>query len=133
VRGAEGPLQVEDRRFGVALEEAVVGVGRIRPPEGCTSSGGELVGIKTQGKTKRTDTSVSGTCSDVLSRWVEPTAQNFCLRHVSYVFRHGRGRKHTEWAPDKLMMGASKLLVRWTDRMRPFLSSPAEEMISWLD
>ena len=96
-------------------------------------NGGELVGIKMQGKTKRTDTSVGGTCSNVLSRWVEPTAQNFCLKHVSFVFRHGRGGMHTEWAPDKLMMGASKLLVRWTDRMRPFLSSPAEEMISWLD
>lgn len=41
VRGAEGPLQVGDRGFGVALQEAVVGVGRIRPPEGCKPDNAE--------------------------------------------------------------------------------------------
>lgn len=39
----------------------------------------------------------------------------------------------TECAPDKLTIGASRLLVRWTVLMRPLLrSSPVEEIAIWV-
>lgn len=40
----------------------------------------------------------------------------------------------TEWAPARLMIGASRPLVRWTVLMSPLLrSSPDEEIRIWLD
>ena len=82
----------------------------------------------------RTDSSISRTRSNVLSGRVKPTAHNLCLANtINTNTQFSKDDKLTPCEPDRLIIGASKLLVRFTVLMSPCSRSLFEDEIAiWL-
>ena len=52
------------------------------------------------------------------------------MKYLAMIIVEKTQKQGTEWAPDKLTIGAARLLVRWTVRMSPLLLSSFEEEIA---
>lgn len=80
-----------------------------------------------------TNASVSWTSSNILSCRIEATAQYFSLTSSqSSMITSMQDLILTEWAPERLIIGASRLLVRFTVLISPFWRSSVEDMAIWV-